>query len=156
MKPAPPGEPPKGAFLLLGQRCTGQGMTMPFLQGVPEGDYRRTNIAAGGENVFIYFAVADGIPRDPSKPAEIAVEYLDRGTARFGLDYDSTDPGAPISGAFKSAPAVTRTNTGQWKTHTFVLPDARLAHREHMGSDFRLWAEGDDLCVRRVEVRMSP
>ncbi len=153
LHPASPGDAPSGAFLLLGQRCTGQGMTMPFIQGVPEGDHRRTNLAAGGEETFIYFALADGIPRDPKRPVEVAVEYLDRGGKDFGLDYDSTDATAPINGAFKSAPPCTRTNTGEWKTHVFALPDARLAHREHMGSDFRLVAFGDDLLVRRVEVR---
>ncbi len=155
LKPAPPGEPPSGAFLLLGQRCTGQGMTMPFIQGLPEGDHRRTNLAGGSEETFIYFALADGVPRDPKQPVEIAVEYLDRGEKNFGLDYDSTDETAPIRGAFKSAPLCARTNTGEWKTHIFVLPDARLAHREHRGSDFRLVAFGDDLLVRRVEVRMG-
>jgi hypothetical protein len=153
LRPTSPGEPPAGAFLLLGRRCTGQGMTMPFIQGMPEGDHRRTNIAAGGEDVFIYFALADGLLREPRQPAEVAVEYLDRGDKDFGLDYDSTDETAPIRGAFKSAQPCTRTNTGDWKTHVFVLPDARFAHREHMGSDFRLVAYGDDLLVRRVEVR---
>jgi hypothetical protein len=154
LKPASAGERPTGAFLLLAQQCTGQGLTMPFIQGVPEGDHRRTDVAAGGENVFIYFAVADQFLREPKGPVEVTVEYLDQGTAPFGLDYDSTDETAPIKGAFKSAPACNRTNTGEWKTHVFTLPDARLANREHMGSDFRLWAGGnEDLHVRRVEVR---
>ena len=129
---------------------------MPFIQGVPEGDHRRTDIAMGGEHVFIYFAVADEFMREPKGPVEIAVEYLDRGTQDFGLDYDSTDETAPIRGAFKSAPRCRRTDSGEWRTHVFTLPDAKLANREHMGSDFRLWAQGDDLLVRKVEVRLAP
>jgi hypothetical protein len=155
LQPASPQEPPVGAFLLMGQRCTGQGLTLPFIAGVPEGDFRRTDVAAGGENVFIYFAIADEYLREPPGPVEVAVEYLDRGTARFGLDYDSRDPSAPINGAFKSAPEAGRTGTGEWKTHVFVLPDARLANREHLGADFRLVAFDDDLCLRRVEVRAT-
>ncbi len=155
LQPAPAGERPTGAFLLLGRRPTGQGLTMPFIQGVPEGDHRRTDVAGGGENVFLYFAVADQFLREPKRPAEVAVEYLDQGTAPFGLDYDSTDESAPIKGAFKSAPEHRRTNTGEWKTALFTLPDARFANREHMGSDFRLWGRQDDLCVRRVEVRLA-
>jgi len=156
LTPAPAGARPEGAFLLLGRQCTGQGLTMPFIQGVPEDGYRRTDVAAGGESVFIYFAVADQFLRDPTGPVEVAVEYLDRGTAPFGLDYDSADETAPIHGAFKSAPTCQRTNTGEWRTHVFVLPDARLANREHIGSDFRLWAGGsEDLLVRRVEVRRA-
>jgi hypothetical protein len=123
---------------------------------VPEGDHRRTNVAAGGEEVFIYFAIADEFMREPKGPVEIAVEYLDRGTQEFGLDYDSTDPSAPGRGAFKSAPRCRRTNLGQWRTHVFLLPDAHLANREHMGADFRLFAQGDDLLVRKVEVRLAP
>lgn len=155
LQPAEATESPAGAFLLMGQRCTGQGLTLPFIAGVPEGDYRRTNVAAGGENVFIYFAIADDYLREPEGPVEVIVEYLDLGTAQFGLDYDSRDPAAPVNGAFKGAPLARRTDSGRWLTHTFVLADARLANREHQGADFRLVAQEDDLCVRRVEVRST-
>jgi len=155
LRPAPPREAPKSAFILLEQRPTGQGISLPFIQGVPEGDCRRTNIAAGGENVYIYFAVADAYLREPKQPVEVGVEYLDQGAEPFGLDYDSTDGTAPVKGAFKSAAPCQRTNTGEWKTHAFVLPDARLANREHLGADFRLWAQREDLRVRRVEVRAA-
>ena len=153
LQAAGPGEPPAGAFLLLGRRCTGQGITMPFIQGAPEADCRRTNLATGGEDTFIYFAVADAYRKEPKRPVTITMEYLDKGTAEFGLDYDSTDETAPISGAFKSAPACKRTGSGEWRTHTFTLPDARLTNREHMGADFRVWARDEDLRVRKVEVR---
>ncbi|MBI2298629.1 MAG: hypothetical protein HYU66_06700, partial [Armatimonadetes bacterium] len=153
LRPAEPVERPAGAFLQMGQRCTGQGLTLPFIQGVPEGDHRRTNVAAGGEETFIYFAIADDCVREPQRPVEVAVEYLDRGTQEFGLDYDSTDAAAPINGAFKSAPACRRTDSGEWRAQVFRLTDARFANREHMGADFRLWARVEDLWVRRVEVR---
>jgi hypothetical protein len=154
LKPASAGERPEGAFLILGQQCTGQGLTMPFIQGVPEGDYRRTDVAAGGENAFIYFAIADEFMREPKGPVEVAVEYLDQGTTTFGLDYDSLDETAPIKGAFKTAESVRRTNTGEWRTHVFHLPDARFANREHIGADFRIYGgDKEDLRVRRVEVR---
>jgi hypothetical protein len=106
--------------------------------------------------VFLYFAVADGFLHEVGGPVEIEVEYLDRGTAPFGLDYDSTDATAPIQGAFKSALPVQRQDTGAWRRHVFALPDARLANRQHQGADFRLGARGGvDLHVRRVEVRRS-
>ena len=156
LQPASASAPPAQAFLLLGSRPTGQGLNLVFIEGVPEGDYRRTNVAAGGEQVFIYFTIADAFLREPAGPVAIQVEYLDQGTAEFGLDYDSTDPTAPVDGAFKTAPPVGRTDSNEWRTHTFVLPDARLANREHLGADFRLWARGDDLRVRRVAVRRAP
>jgi len=153
LQPTSPGDPPQGAFLSLGQRSTGQGLELVFMKGEPEGDHRRTDVSKGGEHQFLYFAVADAFLREPKGPVQIEVEYLDDGTSPFGLDYDSTDESAPIRGAFKRAPKAGRTNTGEWKTHVFVLRDARLSNREHQGADFRLVACGDDLRVRRVEVR---
>lgn len=144
---------PEGAFLSLGARPTGQGMGLVFIKGVVEGRHRRTDVATGGENRFIYLTVADAFLRDPEGPVEVLVQYLDEGTSEFGIAYDSTDETAPINGAFKDAPPCRRGNTGEWKTHTFALPDAKLANRQHLGADLRLWAEEEDVRVRRVEVR---
>ncbi len=60
---------------------------------------------------------------------------------------------APVKGAFKPAQPCPRTDTQDWRTHTFMLDDARLANREHQGADYRLHARGTDLRVRRVAVR---
>lgn len=144
---------PAGAFLQLDRRCTGQGITMPFILGVPEDGCRRTNVAMGGEYQFLYFAVADEFIREPTTPVEVEIEYLDQGTDKVGLDYDSTDKSAPIDGAFKSAESFARTNSGEWMIHVFRLTDARFANHEHQGSDFRVMAQGSDLRIRRVEVR---
>jgi hypothetical protein len=144
--------PPAGAFLLLGRRPTGQGLGQVFMRGVPEADHRRTDVARGGEHRFLYFTVADAFLFDTRDRVEITVEYLDRGTAPFGLNYDSHDPTAPVNGAFKDAPEVQRTDSGEWREHTFILEDARLANREHQGADFRLYAKDEDLRVRRVSV----
>ena len=155
IQPAKAPDRPQGAFLTLGRRPTGQGLGMVFIQGVIQADHRRTDIAKGGEHRFIYFTIADAFLREPEGPVEIAIEYLDESTAPFGIAYDSTDPEAPIEGAFKDAPPCMRTDTGQWRTHVFVLADARLANREHLGADFRLWAREQDVHVRRVEVRLA-
>lgn len=155
--PALPPPRPAGAFLTLGTRSTGQGLGMVHIRGVGEGDYRRTDVAKGGEHSFIYFTVADEFLRDPEGPVEIEVEYLDQKAGSFGLDYDSTDPAATGDGRFKSAPRCEYTGTGQWRTHTFHLTDARLANGQHQGADFRLYGDAEqDLCVRRVAVRSAP
>ena len=91
--------------------------------------------------------------RDPDAPVEVAIEYLDEGSEPFGIAYDSIDPSAPIDGAFKDAPPCVRTNTGEWREHVFALADAKLANRQHQGADLRLWATGEDVRVRRIEVR---
>ncbi len=147
---------PQGAFLELGRRPTGQGLGQVFMRGVPEAGYIRTEVAEGGEKRFLYFTIADGYMMDGKQPVEVVVDYLDEGTGSFSLAYDSWDETAAIKGAFKDTPPVTRTGTGEWKTHIFRLEDARFANREHLGADFRLFAEGEeDLKVRRVEVRYA-
>jgi hypothetical protein len=153
IKTAHAGKRPKGAFLEMAQRCTGQGLSLPFTQGIPEGDHRRIDVHATGESSFIYFAVADAYLYEVKGPVDIEIEYLDKGEGEFGLDYDSTDPAAPVGGAFKSAPTARRTDSGRWKSHIFRLPDARFANREHLGADFRIYGKGEDLLVRRVVVR---
>ncbi|MHB1459263.1 MAG: COG1470 family protein, partial [Armatimonadota bacterium] len=146
---------PIGAFLLMNRRPSGQGLTRPFLQGTPDGDHIRTDRALGSEWQFIHFAISDEFMKEPAAPVEVEVEYLDEGTDMVSLDYDSTDPTAPINGAFKSAPGIQKTNTGKWKTAVFKLDDARFANREHQGSDFRIYGSKEDLHLRRVEVRLA-
>lgn len=146
---------PDGAFLLMNRRPSGQGLTRPFLQGAPDGDHIRTDRALGSEWQFIHFAISDEFMKEPAAPVEVEIEYLDKGTDMVGLDYDSTDLTAPINGAFKSAPSIPKTNTGQWKKAIFRLEDARFVNREHQGSDFRIYGTKEDLHVRRVEVRYA-
>lgn len=147
---------PDVAFLELGARPTGQGITMPFIQGTvdPPG-VRRTDVRKGGEHVFLYFAVADEYVREPSAPVDVVVEYRALGAGRMTLDYDSTDDGAPVQGAFKAAPSIDVAPSAAWRTAVVRLRDARLANRQHQGADFRLGAQGADIAFRRVEVRLA-
>ena len=100
--------------------------------------------------------MADAFIREPKSPVEVEIEYLDNGNNPVGLDYDSTDTTALVQGAFKSAPEFNRTNTGEWKTHVWTLPDAKFANREHDGTDFRVYGRVDDLHIRKIEVRLKP
>ncbi|MBI2301745.1 MAG: hypothetical protein HYU66_22815 [Armatimonadetes bacterium] len=103
---------------------------------------------------YLYFAVHDAFYRAGRGPLTLAVEYLDSGGGRFGLQYDSTDAAAPHEGAYKDAPeTVTRANTGQWRTARWTLADARLDNRQNGDADFRLFNPGGDLYVRAVRLR---
>ncbi|MHB1458460.1 MAG: hypothetical protein ACYC0V_16250 [Armatimonadota bacterium] len=156
LKPSEDVTPPKGAFALLGSRITGQGVAPVFMTGIPEGDYRRTDLKANWiENQYIYFSVADQFIREPKSPVEVEIEYLDDGNGAIGMDYDSSDKTAFVEGAFKAAPEFNRTGTGEWKTHVWTLPDARFVNREHAGSDFRIYGKGTNLRIRRIEVRLT-
>lgn len=89
----------------------------------------------------------------------VTVEYLDEGRESFGIHYDSTDKKLrPDESACKVAPPVALTGTGQWKSHTFELPDAGFTGRESGGADLRIYAlaKGQGLAIRRVIVSKLP
>ena len=96
---------------------------------------RRTDQATG--NPYMYFNVDDGFIYDGAQSVSVAVTYYDIGTDTWRLEYDST------AGATKLAGTIHKTNSGQWKTHTFSLDDARFANLQAGGSDFRIYC-GDD------------
>ena len=107
-----------------------------------------------------YFIVQDA-PRGRRGPLEVVVEYLDRGRAVWGLDYDSTDatvvsPPEP-PGAFKRAEGqVALEGSGTWKTARFTLPDWRF-HRQCHGGDLRLIGlehQDDGIVVGTVTIEL--
>jgi hypothetical protein len=114
-------------------------------------------------NVDDSFLIGDG-----STPTQVwlQVDYLDQGTDKFTLEYDSTDVnGGPASGAYTpigSPPLpVTKTNSGQWKSKIYVLPNANFANRQNGGSDFRIndLGDGDEVISRvivsKTELKLS-
>ena len=107
-----------------------------------------------------YFIVQDA-PRGRRAPLDIVVEYLDRGRAVWGLDYDSTDrsvvtPPEP-AGAFKRAEGqVAQEDSAIWKSARFTLPDWRF-HRQCHGADIRLIGlehQDDGIVVGKVTVEL--
>lgn len=109
--------------------------------------------APGGNpagNRYLYFAVDDAVAHDSAFHAVFTVDYLDSGSTAFNLQYDGTDP-------FAGAGSVSRGDTGQWKTATLTVPDARFANREQGRFDlrFELAAGSPDLVVSRVAVAIT-
>lgn len=81
----------------------------------------------------------------------LVVEYYDRGSGSFGVQYDSNDASAPLSGAYtESGKRVQLTGNGGWKVAAFDLPGARAANRQEGQSDFRIATDLQDLVVGRV------
>ncbi|HUU90346.1 MAG TPA: DUF5010 domain-containing protein [Phycisphaerae bacterium] len=109
-----------------------------------------------GEGKYLYFDVDGSFYFDSGGALDVTVEYLDEGTLPFDLQYDSTDPHATLSGAYKSAGAVQRKGTGAWRMATFALRDPRLVNRQNLGSDLRLFTPRGTLKVRRLAVRRAP
>ena len=88
---------------------------------------------------YFHFALQPRLRLTPQGLVTVEVEYLDRGRGLFELQYDSADEEAPDGGSLKATPPVLFHDTGQWRRHTFVLPDARFAKRQYVGyGDFRL------------------
>ncbi|MFT7835962.1 GH92 family glycosyl hydrolase [Saccharothrix sp. BKS2] len=119
----------------------GDGVTTPVVVGGREAR-RMVERVPGG--LHMYFSVDQRIASDGRFPTTFAVDYLDEGAYSWGLQYDSRD-----GGAYQHAGSVTNTGTGTWKTATFTVSDAALAHRQNERADFRL-ASGSPLAVHRV------
>jgi hypothetical protein len=101
----------------------------------------------------IGFDVDDSFSLLERRAFEVTVEFLDSGEGTFSLEYDSWDPklGVPERAA-KSAGERAFTATGDWRTETFDLPDARFGNSQSGGADFRLVTEKRGIAVRRVAV----
>ncbi|MGI5237773.1 glycosyl hydrolase family 28-related protein [Dactylosporangium sp. CA-139066] len=116
----------------------------------------RTNAAAPAPGTnYLYFNVADAYAYDTRDIVLVSVDYLDAGNGTLFLHYDS--PGEDLPYRFKPSAAVTYGDTGQWRTHDFVLDDAVLTNRTN-GADFRLTHDGSpaELTIAAVRVTVVP
>lgn len=106
-------------------------------------------------NTYFYFDIEDLFAAGLDVAVEVSISYLDAGSGRLQLHYDSTDSAWPGGGAYKTAePAnVERQGTGTWKTLRFQIGDGRFANRQNNLSDLRIWSQGDALLVREVRVK---
>ncbi len=103
---------------------------------------------------YFYLDADDSFLVQPGATLEIDLAYFDAGSGDIVLEYDSTDPRAPLGGAYKAYPyAIHRMNTGTWKLARFWVNDARFANRQNGGADFRFYNGGDDLLISAVQVR---
>lgn len=78
----------------------------------------------------------------------VSVTFHDSGTGGLALHYDAQDDPAA------AAPAVSVTGTGQWRSGTFFLDDARLADRLN-GADMRLSNTAGDQDITIAAVRVG-
>jgi hypothetical protein len=105
---------------------------------------------------WLYFATDQGLQSSEKAPVTIQVEYFDQGVGPIVLQYDSTESVpryAPLfDPAYMPVTLVYRQNTGQWRTVSQTLTDARFGHRQSGGADFRLAAYHGELILRRVTI----
>lgn len=102
---------------------------------------------------YLYFDVDDAFQIPPGSDVQIEIDYLDAGTGRIVMEYDSADSRAPHAGAYKAhSQAIPSKATGEWRKAVFRVTDAKFAGRQNGEADFRFFNGGDDLLVRAVSV----
>jgi alpha-L-arabinofuranosidase len=126
----------------------GDGVTRPTKIGGLSG--RKTVKVVRGDQ-DMYFDIRAKRASSGSYTATFTIEYYDQGKGSWALEYDST---RPTRGKYRVAGAVERHNTGTWKIVSFSVADARFAHRENGGGDFRI-ASVSPVVVHRVSVRVT-
>ena len=95
----------------------------------------------------IYVNVADSFMHDlpDGTPVEVTVEYFDRGTGMFTLDYDSHDYNAGGYANVGCSDIVKLTNTEEWKSYTFHIEDMWMVNKISRGCDFRIGTWGIEM-----------
>ena len=99
---------------------------------------------------FFYFKVQDSKLRNGAFPmVDLVVEYLDVGETEVRIEFDSKDRG------FKLADKFWVGDSGEWKTITIELDDARFAGKCN-GGDFRFGfiAPQENPVIRSVNVKL--
>ena len=108
---------PNGAWLVTS--LVGREAAYPDHATTPPSDY-------------IYLDVNNAFINATPSEVWVTVEYYDGGTDQWWLEYDN------VSDPYLNTAPVVLQNTGQWKRHTFHLPDAYFGGRQHHEADLRL------------------
>jgi Tol biopolymer transport system component len=157
--------------ILLGQEDAEQGLyqrpcpdadTLPDLAGTPPSEGRRTGNglaldAPDGNQTpdfYMQFDADDGTLYQAPSGTRLAVvvTYLDEGSDTFSIQYDGHTGGPWGDGRFKDTGNVSKTGTGEWRTHTFWLDDVYFGNRDNE-ADFRIDDHGNGAeVIRRVTV----
>ncbi len=131
---------------LPGARQTGDG------QVIPSADQ---NTVA---DAYMQFRVDDAalLAGWPTTSVRLDVEYLDQGTDTFNVQYDGLAGGTFGDGRFLESRPVIKTDSGEYRTASFVLKDVWFANRDN-GADFRIADRLDGAeTIRRVTVTLLP
>jgi hypothetical protein len=115
---------------------------------------RRTDGATG--NPYMWLKVDDGYINGEWNSISVAVTYADIFSDTWSLEYEA------IGGVLKAArpqgsgnPWVQKTDSGTYKTATFLIDDARLGNGLEGGADLRINSNGDgDDWVHFVELKL--
>ena len=95
----------------------------------------------------MYFDINDNLLPSVGQRVRLSVDYLDRGTGQFALNYDA------VGNSEKTALTVTKTNTNTWKTASVVVTDWAFRNSSPNGADLTLVnLDSDDDIFHKLEV----
>jgi hypothetical protein len=112
--------------------------------------YSRPEAAHSG---YIYFRVDDSFKWAAFMRASLEVEYLDLARGTLRVEFDGSDPTAPLDGAYTPSRKTALVGDGDWKRAVFELEGARFLNSQNGGADFRLVAEAPGVAVRRLTLK---
>jgi hypothetical protein len=72
------------------------------------------------------------------KPITLKIIYLDKGTGKFSVRYDSS------SNSDKTAVTITKANSGNWVSKSITISDGAFANKGPRNSDFSLINEDNE------------
>lgn len=108
----------------------------------------------GKDARVLAFDIDDSYAYFERREYEVQLQILDKGRGHVDLVYDAA--GAGKGGGdrtHRAAEPYYYTDSGDWATATFKLPEAAFANRQEGGSDFRLVTRGRGLSIRWIQVR---
>jgi hypothetical protein len=114
---------------------------------VKEGTFNAVQTGGAAGNQYLYIDVKDALFKEGA-PIWIQVEYLDKGTDTWQLEYNTADDPATLA-----QPVVNKNDTGAWKSITFKQVDVSFTGGQDGKADLRINdnADGPET-IRRVLV----
>jgi len=95
----------------------------------------------------MYFDINDNLLPSAGQRVRLSVDYLDRGTGQFALQYDA------VGNNQKTAFTVTKTSSNTWKTASAIVMDWAFRNQGPSGSDLTLVnLDADDDIFHKLEV----
>jgi subtilisin-like proprotein convertase family protein len=112
----------------------------------PYDRFARRFDSASGRNTM-YFDINDNLLPSVGQRVRLSVDYLDRGTGQFALQYDA------VGNDQKNAFTVTKTGSNTWKTASAIVTDWAFRNQGPNGSDLILVnLDSDDDIFHKLEV----
>lgn len=114
----------------------------------------RAKEVTGVEGRVLAFAIDDSYAYYEKREYEVQLQLIDKGKGELVIEYDAASPGkGGTDRTRRHSEPFYYTDSADWNTATFRLPEAAFANRQEGGSDFRIVTKNPGLSIRWVQVR---